>query len=226
MPQGLGRGYLLTPMPRMEPAAKRTIAFVDGQNLFYAAKEAFGYGHPNYDILKLVRAVCERQSWKLVRTHFYTGVPDASDDPAWNRFWTGKLAVMGRQGIRVFSRPLRYRNQTVKLPDGTEHTFLVGQEKGVDVRIALDVVRAVQSAECDIALVLSQDQDLSEVAEEVRRIVAEQNRWFKIASAFPSSPTTRNKRGIDRTDWILIGRETYDRCLDRRDYRGKKGKTR
>jgi mRNA interferase HigB len=27
-----------------EPPVKRVVAFVDGQNLFYAAKKAFGYG--------------------------------------------------------------------------------------------------------------------------------------------------------------------------------------
>ena len=32
-----------------EPATKRAFAFFDGQNLFYAAKEAFGYPFPNYD---------------------------------------------------------------------------------------------------------------------------------------------------------------------------------
>jgi hypothetical protein len=32
-----------------EPGIKRAFAFFDGQNLFYAAKEAFGYPFPNYD---------------------------------------------------------------------------------------------------------------------------------------------------------------------------------
>jgi hypothetical protein len=45
-----------------EPTVKRTIAFVDGQNLFYAAKYAFGYSWPNYDPLKLAQAVCHIQS--------------------------------------------------------------------------------------------------------------------------------------------------------------------
>ena len=40
-----------------EPARKRTIAFFDGQNLFYAAKEAFGHTYPNYDPLALAQAV-------------------------------------------------------------------------------------------------------------------------------------------------------------------------
>jgi hypothetical protein len=37
-----------------EPLNKRAIAFVDGQNLFHAAKEAYGYRDPNYDIWGLL----------------------------------------------------------------------------------------------------------------------------------------------------------------------------
>jgi hypothetical protein len=44
---------------------------------------------------------------------------------------------------------------------------------------------------------------------------------YKVASAFPFSPTTRNRRGIEKTDWIKVDRVTYDACLDRRDYRPK-----
>src|SRR2546422_448621 len=118
-----------------EPPVKRTVVFVDGQNLFHAAREAFGYTYPNYDIR------------------------------------------------------------------------------------ALAVIRMAHRAEYDVGVILSQDQALSEVAEEIRTIAREQNRWIKIACAFPSSPTSRNRRGIDKTDWIRIDRATYDACLDRRDYR-------
>jgi hypothetical protein len=126
---------------------------------------------------------------------------------------------MGRQGVHIFSRPLRYRNRMVTLPDGTQHTFLAGEEKGIDVRIAVDVIRLAHRRSYDVALILSQDQDLSEVAEEIRVIAKEQGRWIKIASAFPFSPTSRNPRGINKTDWIRVDRPTYDACLDRRDYR-------
>jgi hypothetical protein len=67
-----------------EPAVKRTIAFVDGQNLFHAAKEAFGYEHP----------------------------------------------------------------------------------KGIDVRLALDILGLGHRNSYDVALVFGQDQDLSEVADD------------------------------------------------------------
>jgi uncharacterized LabA/DUF88 family protein len=222
MPQGLGRGYLFQEVSvPPEPLAKRTIVFVDGQNLFHSVRESFGYTFPNYDVQALARTLCGAQSWNLAQVRFYTGVPDATDDPFWNTFWAGKLAVMGRQGIHVFSRSLRYRNKTVKLPDGTLHTFLTGEEKGIDVRLALDVIRLAHDRSYDVALILSQDQDLSEVAEEIRSMAREQGRWVKIASAFPFSPTTRNRRGIQKTDWIRIDRTTYDACLDRRDYRPK-----
>jgi hypothetical protein len=89
----------------------------------------------------------------------------------------------------------------------------------VDVRIALDVIGLAHRDEYDVAVLFSQDQDLSEVAEEVRIISAERRRWLKIACAFPSSSTSRSRRGIDKTDWIRIDRATYDACLDSRDYR-------
>lgn len=202
-----------------EPQVKRAAVFVDGQNLFHSARESFGYTYPNYDVMGLAGALCAVQQWQLEQVRFYTGIPDASDDPVWNHFWTHKLATMGRQGVVVFSRPLRYRNRTVSLPDGTQHTFLTAEEKGIDVRIALDVISLAHAREYDVALVLSQDQDLSEVAQEIRTIAQEQHRWIKIASAFPLSPTTRNRRGINKTDWIPIDRALYDRCLDARDYR-------
>lgn len=209
---------------RPEPSTKRTIVFVDGQNLFYAVKEAFGYTYPNYDVAALAKVICKANGWALVQTRFYTGIPDHRDDPFWSFFWTHKLAMMGRQDIVTFSRPLRYRNRRVRLPDGTEHTYLSGEEKGVDVRIAIDLIRMGHHREYDVALVFSQDQDLSEVASEIRAISIEQDRWIKIASAFPSSPTSRHARGIEKTDWIKIDRATYDGCIDRRDYRPKREK--
>ena len=205
----------------VEPSLKRTIAFFDGQNLFYAAKNVFGYSWPNFDPLKLAEAVCCNQGWRLTETRFYTGVPSPEDDAFWSHFWMAKLANMGRSGIKTFSRQLKYRNQTISLSDGSKTAILVGNEKGIDVRLALDVVSAIRKNICDIALIFSQDQDLSEVAEEAREIARQQGRWFKMACAFPISPTYNNRRGIDKTDWVRFDRKVYDSCLDPRDYRPK-----
>lgn len=154
MPQGPGgviRFWAVLMPP--EPKVKRAFAFIDGQNLFFAARQAFGYTYPNYDF------------------------PDA---------------------------------------------FLTAEEKGIDVRIAIDVIRLAHRKDYDVAILFSQDQDLSELCAEIRVIAREQDRWIKIASAFPISPTTTNKRGIPNSDWIKIDRATYDACLDDRDYRPRK----
>jgi len=205
-----------------EPPIKRAVAFVDGQNLFHAAREAFGYTYPNYDVTALAEQVCARQGWELEQVRFYTGIPDVGANPRWHSFWTHKLAAMGRQGVVVYSRSLRYRNRRVELPDGTRHYVLTGEEKGIDVRIALDVIALAHRHEYDVALVFSQEQDLSEVAEEIRSIARQLRRWIKIASAFPHSPATRNRRGSNKTDWVRVERKLYDECLDRRDYRAKR----
>lgn len=202
-----------------EPTTKRAIAFIDGQNLFYAVKYAFGYTFPNYDVPALAAAVCRQQGWTLTQVRFYTGIPSVQDDPFWNHFWSAKLAVMGTRGVVTFSRHLKYRNQTVRLPDGSSTTVLVGQEKGVDVRLALDVVRLARESAFDVAVLFSQDQDLSEVADEVRAISIAQQRWIKIACAYPTSPTYQNTRGVNKTDWLRFDRALYDRCLDPNDYR-------
>ena len=198
----------------------RAVAFFDGQNLFHSAKQAFGYTWPNFNPKALAERVCADQGWQLQQTRFYTGVPDAADKPFWNHFWNAKAAQMGREGVYVFTRPLRYRNKVVRLPDGTEHSFLDGDEKGIDVRISLDVIRLALKREFDVAILFCRDQDLIEVADEIRIIAKEQNRWIKVASAFPHSPAFR-VRGIDKTDWIKLDRQLYDQCLDKRDYRPK-----
>ena len=134
-----------------EPKTKRAVSFIDGQNLFRHAKDAFGHHHPNYDPLLLAEAVCARQGWFSQQVRFYTGL--------------------------------------------------------------------ARNGDLDVAIVFSQDQDLAEVASEIRDIARSTNRWLKIASAYPGSSTATPRKGIDRTDWIVLDRRVYDRCLDPRDYR-------
>ena len=61
-----------------EPLVKRAFAFVDGQNLFYAAKKAFGYRFLNYNPKALAERVSADRGWTLSETFFYTGIPGQS----------------------------------------------------------------------------------------------------------------------------------------------------
>jgi hypothetical protein len=42
-------------MPPSEPSTKRAVAFVDGQNLFFAAQEAFGQTYPDQEFPALAQ---------------------------------------------------------------------------------------------------------------------------------------------------------------------------
>lgn len=205
-----------------EPSTKRAVAFYDGQNLFHHAKAAFGHHYPNYDPLKLFNAICAENEWHQSGVRFYTGVPQSHKDPLWHGFWNNRLLAMRRAGIFVFHRPLKYQITYVENEEGDCDEVETPQEKGVDVRLALDVVRLARTDQFDVGVIFSQDQDLPEIAEEIRDISRSQNRWIKVCSAFPTSPSATANRGIDKTDWIRIGRALYDSCLDPRDYRPKK----
>ena len=56
------------------------------------------------------------------------------------------------------------------------------------MRLALDALDAAHRNQFDVALIFSQDQDLSELASLIRLVAGFQNRWIKIASAFPAAP--------------------------------------
>ena len=84
-------------MSPAEPPRKRTVAFIDGQNLYHSVRESFGYTYPNYDVKSLSQSICQKKNWELTQVRFYTGVPDKGDDPFWNHFWMAKLRVLSWQ---------------------------------------------------------------------------------------------------------------------------------
>jgi uncharacterized LabA/DUF88 family protein len=202
-----------------EPNIKRAITFFDGQNLYHGAREAFGHAWPKYDPTKLSHAVCTAHGWSLKAIQFYTGMPLAAEDPFWNAWWQKKLLTISRGGAHVTRRDLKYRDREIDIGDGCVLTRRIGEEKGIDVRIAVDLIRRTYDQDMDVAIVFSQDQDLAEATQEAKRIARAQGRWFKIASAYPESPAYRNRRGINDTDWFRMDEAFYDACVDERDYR-------
>lgn len=213
-----------------EPAIKYVMAFFDGQNLYQHAKDAFGHHHPNYDPIKLHKAVCEAKGWRPTLTRFYTGVPNAVESPMWTAYWANRVLALKRAGVHVTTRPLRYRRAAiidhygdpVLEDDGQPVVSVTPQEKGIDVRLALDLVSRARKRQFDIALVFSQDQDLQEVVQEIADIAKEQDRWIRVVCAFPGGPKASSGRGIDKTEWFKMDQEFYDKCLDPWDYRPKK----
>ena len=83
------------------------------------------------------------------------------------------------------------------------------------------VLSLARKKQFEVALIFSQDQDLQEVVQEIWEIAKEQDRWIKVACAFPTGPNASSGRGIDKTHWCPMERDFYDQHLDPRDYRPK-----
>ena len=198
------------------------VFYFDGQNLYRRARAVFpAVKYPDFDPVALSVLVAKKCSLKIEKIKFYTGVPPKKRDPHWHTFWTRKLTFLGRNKlVETFSRPTRLRRNTM-LVDGKPHETEFEVEKGIDVRIAVEIVSDVFYQLSDAVVIFSQDQDLLEAVNESKKIGKKQNRRISFFSAFPcpASSLPLYKQGIHGTNWIKISEADYNRCIDPRDYR-------
>lgn len=195
--------------------------FVDGLNLFNWVKRCFGYDYPNYDIAKLVRAVVDLEPGRQTAgTYFYVGIPTTLDDAQKHIWWTKKLAFLGQTGVRVVRRSLKRRELRIRLAGLVNFDATVPRlvEKGIDLKLGLDLVRLARNRTYDVAIVFSQDGDLIEAVAEVHQVAKEQNRRIQVECAYPVAPGV-DSRPIGRTIPRQITKAMYDECIDRNDYR-------
>lgn len=195
-----------------------TIVLIDGQNLYHSARTAWLqaiYGAsspcawPSYDVEKLAYTLTSRVPGRILsEIRSYTGVPNPSAGPSqrfWHGFWTNKLRRMRNQSIYVFRGGVRSG----------------GQEKGIDVSLALDLVQATYEQRFDVAIIVSQDSDFGPAVRLSKAIAQTQNRNLTFESCFPYGPGSTLQRGVPGTVWFQIYQATYDACLDLTDYRPK-----
>jgi uncharacterized LabA/DUF88 family protein len=194
--------------------SQRTIVFIDGQNLYHSAKAAWAsdpfagpsaYSWPSYDVEKLAAWLVSRTPGReLTEIRFYTGVPDSKrgvKEKFWHDFWTNKLRYLGSRGVYV------YRG---RVNPG-------GQEKGVDVSLATDLIRLTYERKYDTAIIVSQDWDFGPAVKLAKNIAEDQRRFLAFESAFPRN--ARQLRGVPGTTWVHIEKADYDACRDPREYR-------
>lgn len=198
----------------------RAIAFFDAQNLYYAAKGAYGYGYPDFDPKLLAEAVCHIRGFTCEGVRLYTGIHRQGENPFWHGYWHNKVNYMRQCGVHVVTRELTYRWVRKKI-NGTVHSFKEVVEKGIDVMLAVDLVSLAHQQAFDTALIFSQDQDLASAVEEVYQIMSKRGRREQLYSVLPASQGFQalNHRGINGTKWFHVRRHLYDQCRDRNDHR-------
>ena len=184
---------------------RRSIAFFDAMNLFYDVKSLYGYRYPNFDVLALARAVSDGLGCALSGTRYYSGIHSRRFNENQHHWLRNKATHLQSQGVFVYTRQLSYAGS-------------VPREKGIDLRLALDVVDAAFEARAETLIVFSRDQDYTELRESIHKIADAQRTVVRLVSAFPVADG-RKTRGIDGFDWFRINREMYDACIDPRDYR-------
>ena len=194
----------------------RTIVLIDGQNLYHLARRAWGsdpkspYAWPSYDVEKLARALVTRTPGRvLVEIRFYTGVPDPTVSPSqvfWHGFWSNKIRHLRSRGVYVHRGRVNAG----------------GQEKGVDVSLALDLVRATYDQQYEVAILVSQDWDFGPAVRLAKEIAQVQGRRLAFESCFPVGPGSLSRRGVPGTTWVPIDQGIYDACRDVRDYRPRR----
>lgn len=196
--------------------------------------------------MALTEHICAERGWECKGVRFYTGVPKLADNRYWHNFWAAKKRFLSRdKRVYVFTRDIHYRDKEISfehdahriiLPDGfrlppeTELLLPSGkaapghfwvstaEEKGIDVRIAIDIVRLTLRNEFDVCIIFSQDQDLSEAVAEVKDIAKGQSRFVELYSAFPVSSRSTNTLPIRGTQAIPVDQATYESCLDLSNY--------
>ena len=186
-----------------------TIVFFDGQNIYRSALSAwrtdasdtYVYTWPSYDVEKLATAVTSKtKGRKITQIRFYTGVPTSFQNSRWNRFWVEKIKHLESQGIEVYRGKISAHNH----------------EKGVDVKLAIDLIRLTYEKKYELAIIFSQDRDFEPAINLAREIAGDQSRQLMFESHFIIGDSSR---GIPGTTWLPIDKTTYDACSDPNDYR-------
>lgn len=200
----------------------RVAVFIDYQNLYHGARRTFGglradspsFGH--IDPGELARLLVGLghivdPGRVLVATSVYRGEPG-------NRSHVKLRSAFARQTSRwradptvtVKTTPLRYRREV-----SSGATAWRAEEKGIDVLLAVDVVRGAYLDEYDIAVVTSADTDLLPALEEALRA------GKRVETASWSGPETgfTALRVPGHRIWSHhLTRAHFERVQDRTDY--------
>lgn len=148
----------------------RVVVFIDGQNVQNDFRRAFCDPDDSgwvgaFDPIGLARLLASRgpkfEEWSLTETRIYVGSPIASRERVAAVAHDRQVSRWKAFGVTVRPRPLQY-------PENWPNER--ARQKGVDVELAVDVVRMAIGAEYDVGIVASTDTDLVPSIEAVYRL--------------------------------------------------------
>ena len=207
--------------------SKRVGVFIDGQNITIGARQAFK-GNGNMHPLLLAQALAGAN--KLVEVRYATGIPDPEVDPDRAASERQRHELMTQTGVDVLERKLRYRSvweikdRDLPHPRGREgevrqarvKAYNRGQEKGVDVWLALDALCMCSKSTIDIAIIASADRDMDMIPSYLKNLAGQEGTTVIAAKVARDEADVSNNDNYDGT--ILIDGEMYASTRDTFDY--------
>jgi uncharacterized LabA/DUF88 family protein len=203
---------------RVPDRSQRTVVFIDNQNMYKGAREAFGWEAQigrfgNFRPYGLGRILVRDPSRTLTQVRVYTGVPTSARDKAGNASTQRRMAAWiadKPEKVQIFPRPLKY-------PPAK------GREKGVDVELAIDFVRLALNDEYDVGVLASCDTDLVPALQFVSEEFPEKTICTVGWQAEPGFEANTNEPldlpggGVTRHK---LSKRDFDRIADRRNFWG------
>lgn len=197
--------------------ANRVVVFIDYQNAYRAARDAFhdhavdphwaGQVHPTA-LGALITRLSGDQGRVLHQVRMYRGLPSSSKDPKGYGAARRQIAAWEKlPRVEVTARPLRYP---------WDYPATKPEEKGIDVKIALDFVMMAVRGEYEVGVLMSGDTDLLPALEEV---VALDGPTVEVAAWQPKAghgQRLRLKKAPLHCHWI--GERAYKTIQDNTDY--------
>lgn len=148
---------------------KRVVVFIDWQNTYNSARRTFHdswepYVRGQIDPLRLGHELAARNADQdLAQVRVYRGLPDSTKQPTAYGANERQAAAWRAAGLHVVRRPLQYPRGW---PDKSEPGGRP-REKGIDVALAIDLVRLAIEGHYDVGILVSGDTDLKPALEAV-----------------------------------------------------------
>jgi uncharacterized LabA/DUF88 family protein len=157
---------------------KKAIIFVDANNWYHNLKYSCRPGE--IDICKVSKLIKEKRDLEILEIRWYTSMPDIKDNPLVYKKQRAFLGSLQKKGIKVITRKLqKLSNKELKKKRQdfieswdlcevckpiVEASFLdmpdnFQKEKGIDVWIAIDMVKEAIKENIDVAVLISGDAD-------------------------------------------------------------------
>ncbi len=203
---------------------KRAILFVDANNWYHNIKHWFKPG--DIDIIKVSDLISSRYKLDIMEIRWYVSMPSIKDNPLVYRNQRSFLGYLEKKGIKIVTRKLqrlstkeilRKRQDLLNswdlcdvcrpivegsFLDITDHSQ---KEKGIDVWIAIDMVKESINDNLDCAILISGDSDFVPAFELIRSLKKE------VLSCFVPRGYSNELR--QKFYYFIMGRGDLIKCL-------------